>query len=67
MKISGNKEREGLFPSFISRPKCFKIKSIVSLVIETASTTVGTPIAITGIPNVSLLSSLRLFPTPDPG
>ena len=32
-----------------------------------ASTTVGTPIAITGIPNVSLLSSLRLFPTPDPG
>ena len=32
-----------------------------------ASTTVGIPIAITGIFNVSLLISMRLFPIPLPG
>ena len=30
-------------------------------------TTVGTPIAITGMPNVFLLNSFLLFPTPLPG
>jgi len=39
----------------------------VSLTIVTASTTVGTPIAITGIPTTSLLISFLLFETPLPG
>ena len=40
---------------------------IVSFTIVAASTTVGTPIAITGISNVSLDISSLLFPTPLPG
>jgi len=39
----------------------------VSLARVAASTTVGTPIAITGTPRDSLSSLLLLFPTPPPG
>ena len=38
-----------------------------SSVIVAKSTTIGTPIAITGIPNVFLLNSFLVFPTPAPG
>ena len=40
---------------------------MVSLTIEAASTTVGTPMAIVGIPKISLDISFLLFPTPLPG
>ena len=41
--------------------------SIVSLAIVTASTTVGTPIAITFTPRLSSFICFLLFPTPAPG
>ena len=40
---------------------------MVSLTMVAASTTVGTPIARTGIPTVSFVMALRWFPTPEPG
>ena len=39
----------------------------LSFVIVERSTTVGTPIAITGMPKVDWLISFLLFPTPEPG
>ena len=39
----------------------------LSAAMVAASTTVGTPIAITGIPNVSTVNSFLWFPTPAPG
>lgn len=42
-------------------------KSILSAAIVAASTTIGTPIAITGIPSVFWLISFLAFPTPAPG
>ena len=40
---------------------------MASTVIVVASTTVGTPIAITGIPKVWSDNSFLLLPTPEPG
>ena len=42
-------------------------KSKLSAAIVAASTTVGIPIAITGTPKVSFVSSFLSFPTPAPG
>ena len=40
---------------------------MLSAAMVAASTTIGTPIAITGIPKVFWLISFRAFPTPAPG